>query len=103
MVKEIETIQIDWNTLSNLQDCESHYDKATDTLLIQSKEARPAVSVDCDGDFWIRVDPHSGEILGVEIEDFKKVFLKRYAKLFKGDDIYIRPVANIIQMEKCPA
>ena len=103
MVKELKTINIDWDTVRNLQDFEAHYDKKTDMLLIQTNEDRYAVSVDCDGEFWVRVDPKNGEILGIEIEDFKKVFLKKYAKMFKEDDIYVRPVANIIQMEKCPA
>ena len=102
MVKKLEAIKIDWNTLPNVRDFEGHYDKKTDTLLIQSKEARAAVSVDCDGEFWVRVDPKNGEILGIEVEDFKKVFLKKHAEMFKDDNLYVRPVTNIIQMEKCP-
>jgi len=42
---------------------------------------RPAVSIDCDGEFWIRVDPSTGEIVGLEIEDFESVFLKKHPEL----------------------
>ena len=102
MVEKIRKIEIDWNTLDNLLGYSCSYDKRTDTLLIQTNEKRPAVSVDCDGDLWMRVDPETGEILGVEIEDFKKIFLKKYAKIFKEEKVYTRPVTQIIQMEKCP-
>jgi len=56
------------------------YDKRSDTLFIWFEENRPAISEDCDGDFWIRRDPLTGETLGIEIEDFKAHFLKKYFK-----------------------
>ena len=40
MVKELKTINIDWDTVRNLQDFEAHYDKKTDMLLIQTNEDR---------------------------------------------------------------
>ena len=102
MDKKPEPVKVDWATLRNLQGFEGHYDKKTDILLLQSKENRYAVSVDCDGEYWVRVDPKNGEVLGIEIEDFKKVFLKKYAKrIHKNDgDVYIRSVANIIQGDR---
>jgi len=56
------------------------YDKDIDVLYIRFGENRPAISVDCDGDFWIRKVPHTGEIIGIEIDDFKVHFLKKYLK-----------------------
>ena len=103
MVEEVKEIQINWKTINNLTGYTGDYNQATDILLIQTTEDRPAVSIDCDGEFWIRVDPGTGEILGVEIEDFKKVFLPKHAQLFNKDDFYVKPVAKIIQMKKCPA
>ena len=54
------------------------YDKDIDTLIIIFGENRPAVSIDCEGEFWLRKDPETNEMVGIEIENFKKVFLKKY-------------------------
>jgi len=59
------------------------YDSDIDTLYIWFGENRPAVSIDCDGDFWIRRDTHTGEIIGIEIEDFKAHFLKKFVDTLK--------------------
>jgi len=59
------------------------YDKYSDTLFIWFGENRPAISADCDGDFWIRKDPQTKEIIGIEIEDFKAHFLKKFVDTLK--------------------
>ena len=94
-------IRVDWLTIKNLRDYESIYDKKGDILLIQTSEQRPLVSVDCGGEFWMRVDPDTGEIFGVEIEAFKKVFLKKHKKEFRSQVSYIEPVTHVIEVGWC--
>jgi hypothetical protein len=59
------------------------YDRKHDILLMirRSMSHKPAVSVDVNGEFWLRMDPESGEVFGVEIEDFEGHFLKEHPKL----------------------
>ena len=40
-------------------------------------DATPTV----DGEFWLRADPETGEVCGVEIEDFEAVYLKKHPEL----------------------
>jgi uncharacterized protein YuzE len=103
MDQELDSLKIDWDTLPNTLNFETKYDKAEDILFLHSKDDRPAISVDCDGEFWVRIDPHNGEILGIEIEDFKRVFLKKHPELVKKNAAYVRPIFDFIQMEKCAA
>lgn len=103
MGKEKLEYKIDWNTIDNILDFDVEYDGESDTFLMQSKKPRPAVAVDYEGEIWFRVDPKSGEILGVEIEGFRKVFLKRHPELLRSETTYVRPVADFIRLEKCPA
>ncbi|MBI2831235.1 MAG: hypothetical protein HYX79_03155 [Chloroflexi bacterium] len=49
-----------------------------DTLVFQLKNPVPAISVDCNGDFLLRIDPKTREIVGVEIEDFEGYFITKY-------------------------
>ena len=97
---EVINYKINWDTLENISNFQTEYDIQTDTLFIQSKEERPAVSVDCNGEFWVRVDPQTGEILGIEIEDFREGFLKHHRELLKTT--YIRSITDFIRLEKCP-
>ena len=96
-----KTVMIDWKTVNNILSFEAQYNSKSDVFLMQSKEDRPAVSVDCDGEYWVRVDPETGEILGIEIEDFKRIFLKRHPTLLKQKTTYVRPLADLIQIERC--
>jgi len=76
--------KINHNTIDNIRDFVSNYDKEIDSLIIQRRVPMHAVSVDWDGDFWVRVNPDSGEIVGVEIEDYKGFFSKKYHCVLKG-------------------
>ena len=96
-------LAVNWDTRNNILQFDACYDAKTDTMLLQPKENRPGVSVDCGGFAWVRVDPKTGEIIGVEIEGFKKVFLKKYRKAIKNNSNYIRPIVDIIGMEVCHA
>lgn len=95
--------KIDWKTLSNIFDFTVDYNEETDILYLQSKDERPAVSVDCDGEFWCRVDPKTGEILGIEIEDFQSVYLKKHPEIIKQMTADVKPIADSIRVASCPA
>ena len=73
--------KIDYDTIDDINSFVSKYDKEIDTLIIQPKRPIPAVSVDWDGDFWVRMNPDNGEIVGIEIEDYKEFFSKKYHML----------------------
>ena len=53
-------------------------DEETDSLLVLFAENRPATSQDVKGELWIRYDSQSGEIIGVEIDDFEQLFLTEF-------------------------
>lgn len=53
------------------------YNDKRDTLILRSPKASPAISVDCGGLYWLRVNPETAEIVGIEIEDYRRVFVKR--------------------------
>jgi len=57
---------------------EVSYNAKRDILLLQLKNPSSAIAVDYDGMFWIRVNPESGQVVGIEIEGYRKVFLKRF-------------------------
>ncbi|KKL51132.1 hypothetical protein LCGC14_2298540 [marine sediment metagenome] len=54
-----------------------HYSKRADSLIIYFEKPVPAISHDCDGVFWLRIDTE-GKIVGIEIEGFKKHFIPKY-------------------------
>jgi hypothetical protein len=101
MDKIVNASQIDWKTWRNILDFKAEYNKKRDIFFAYSTEERDAVSIDCNGEFWVRIDPENGEILGIEIEDFKKVFLKKHPEIIQGKTSYIRPIADLIQTERC--
>jgi len=60
------------------------YDKQRDILFLHQIPRRSALSLDVGGHYWLRFDPETGEVVGVEIEDFERVFLARYPELQAG-------------------
>jgi len=76
--------EIDYNTVDNIRLFVSHYDREADSLMFQIPLPTPATSVDWDGDFWVRIDQENGAIVGIEIEDFKRFFHKKYGMLLRG-------------------
>jgi uncharacterized protein YuzE len=101
MEKNLDRFGIDWNTGDNILDFDVFYDEKSDILSMQSKENRSAVSVDLSGEFWVRIDPQTGEIIGLEIEDFKNIFLKKHPEIAKSKNTYARPIADLIKLEHC--
>jgi uncharacterized protein YuzE len=88
--------RINQRTIDNIASFHSKYDKETDTLFIQPKIPVPAVSVDWDGDFWVRVKPDTGEVVGIEIEDYKEFFTKKYHPVLRGRNVTDPAVKKIV-------
>lgn len=57
------------------------YHKKEDTLFFLPDNPKPATSFDWNGEIWLRLDPQTEEIIGIEIENFEKVFLIKYPEL----------------------
>ena len=70
--------KIDFDTIDNIRSFTVNYDKEIDSLMLQPNIPIPALSVDWDGDLWVRVNPDKGKIVGIEIEGFKGFFSKKY-------------------------
>ncbi len=75
---------IDYKTIDNVAGFIQEYDKDSDTLTLCPKVIIPSISVDFNGDFWVRVDTRNGSIVGVDIEDYKEYFAKKYSKYLRG-------------------
>jgi hypothetical protein len=103
MDKIMDTSKINWKTWDNILKCKTEYNKKRDIFIAFSEEERDAVSINCKGEFWVRIDPQNGEILGLEIEDFKRIFLKKHPEIKTGKTTYIRPIADFVQITHCPA
>ena len=73
--------ELDFDTLDNIEGFHLTYHEDEDTLFIRPEKPRPATSIDWAGEIWIRVDITSGEIVGLEIDDFEAVFLKKHPDL----------------------
>ena len=53
-------------------------DEEADSLLVLFAENRPATSQDVKGELWIRYDSCTGDIIGIEIDDFEQLFLSEF-------------------------
>ena len=69
------------NWPKDLQAATYSYDKSRDILFVRHGENKPAVSLDVGGHFWVRFDPETGDVLGIEIEDFEQIFLAKYPEV----------------------
>ena len=68
-------------SLANLLSSIPSYHSDEDTFFISPQVHSPAVSYDIDGELWIRFDPQTKEIVGLEIEHFESIFLKKHPEL----------------------
>jgi hypothetical protein len=89
-------IKIDRSTFDNMLKFKTEYNEKLDILTMQPDNPPPAVAVDCDGEYWLMVNPVNGAVVGVEIEDFKSVFLKNHPDFRKDQNRYIRPIVEHI-------
>ena len=101
MEKKLDRYGVDWNTRDNILHFDVVYNEKLDILSMHFKENRPAVSVDLAGEIWVRIDVQTGEILGIEIEDFKNIFLKKHPEIAKSKNSYAKPIADLIKLEHC--
>ena len=65
------------------------YDPKWDVLFIREKVKRPALSLPVES-AWLRYDPRTLEVLGVEIEDFEGAFLANHPNL-RADWEQVKP------------
>lgn len=56
------------------------YDDSSDTLNIHFGPPRAAVSFDVGDHVWLRSDPATGDVVGIEVEDFREAFLAENAE-----------------------
>jgi len=80
-IMDLDNLQVDYSTMDNIKSFAPVYHEDEDTFFLRAEKPRPATSVDWDGELWIRIDPKNGEVVGLEIEDFETVFLKKYPEL----------------------
>lgn len=57
------------------------YHDDEDVLFVRREKPQRAAAFDLEGELWIRFDPETGEIVGLEIDDFEAIFLKRHPEL----------------------
>lgn len=68
-------------TADRLRSFALKYDSRRDVLLLRPTPPAAATSIDCDGLLWLRVRTDTGEVAGLEIEDFQAAFLPRHPQL----------------------
>jgi uncharacterized protein YuzE len=71
----------DLATVDRLRSFAPKYDARRDALFLRPSPPPAATSIDCDGQLWLRVNVDTGEVVGLEIEDFVAVFLPRHPHL----------------------
>jgi len=81
MIMRPDNLRVDPSTIDNIKKFTLTYHDKEDTLFLHPAEPREATSIDLNGEIWLRVDVRTREILGLEIEDFEAVFLKRHPDL----------------------
>lgn len=79
---KFDTTRIDMSTLADRAKSFSLvYHDHEDVLFLRPSTPRPAASFDVEGEVWIRFDPETGEIVGLEIDDFEAIFLRKHHEL----------------------
>ena len=76
-----DNVGVDLSTLPRLKTFGLVYHGRQDTLFVQPDEPREATSIDLNGEMWLRVDVRTREVVGLEIEDFEAVFLKKHPEV----------------------
>lgn len=80
---KLDIPKIDFSTLTpdRIKAFRLVYHDGEDVLFLRPDTPRPATSFDLEGEMWIRVDPETGEIVGLEIEDFEAIFLRKHPEV----------------------
>ena len=82
-IAEIPVPELRWNS-EIIDTFVRSYDSERDILFAHTMPKRPAMAMDVGGHLWIRFDPETHEVIGIEIEDFERVFLVKYPELSLG-------------------
>ncbi len=78
--KIIDIPELNWN-VDEFPKFARSFDSERDILFVHKSPKPAAISLDVGGHLWIRYIPVTGEVVGLEIEDFEAVFLARYPEL----------------------
>jgi len=78
------SVNVDFSSVDNILKFNMLYDKDQDILFLGPDKPRPATSVDWNGELWLRVDIQTGEIVGLEIDDFEGFFLRKHPEIAKA-------------------
>ena len=76
--------KINYKSIDNMFVFITKYDKESDTLTFRPKKAEPSVSVNFNDDFWVRVNPETNNIVGIDVENYKTYFSKKYHEYLRG-------------------
>jgi hypothetical protein len=60
------------------------YDKKADIFCFRDSDAQDWVANDCDGEFFVLTDPKNGDVIGILVEDFERIFLKKHPELLSA-------------------
>jgi hypothetical protein len=83
----LETLRINMPTFVPI------YLESVDTLVFRPEKPTAAISIDCEGELYLRVNPQTREIVGIEIEDFEQYFVIKhpeFAQIWKQTKGIIR-------------
>ncbi len=75
------SVSLNYSTIDNIRGFTVVYHDDEDTLFLRPEAQRAATSYDWDGEIWLRVDPMTGELVGLEIDDFEAVFVKKHPEI----------------------
>ena len=76
-----DNLVLDRETMDRMRSFSCVYHSSEDTLFFRPDNPQPATSFDWNGDLWFRIDPETNELVGLEIENFESIFLKKYPEL----------------------
>ena len=77
-IPELNNNIVNLDSLKNFSSFCPVYLEDIDTLIVQPRTPAPAISVDLHGDLYLRIDPTTKDIVGIEIENFQGYFLAKY-------------------------
>lgn len=77
----LSNLALNRETMNKMLSYNCVYHGSEDTLFIRPDNPQPATSFDWNGEIWLRIDPQTEEIVGLEIDNFETVFLLKYPEL----------------------
>lgn len=77
----LNKLSLNRETINKMLSYDCIYHDNEDVLFFCPANPKPATSFDWNGELWFRIDPQTEEIVGIEIENFEKVFIKKHPEL----------------------